>query len=138
MSKALVRQALEFTNAHSEDPTDEELAEVFAPDVVLDMSVRVFNPKVYEGYDGLRAFREDALEIWESLTITATELIEEGDCVLVLTRVQSRGRGSGVPMDVEGAGIWTAAEGRLKHYRLLSPGVVGRGDAIAALRDEAG
>jgi len=137
VSEALVRRALEFTNAHREEPTDEELAEVFSPDIVLDMSVRVFNPKVYEGYAGLREFRTDALEIWESLVISATELIEEGDSVLVLTRVQSRGRGSGVPMDVEGAGIWTAAEGRLKHYRLLSPGIVERDDAIAALREQA-
>ena len=73
----------------------------------------MFNPKVYEGYDGLREFREDALEIWESLTISATELVEEGDRVLVRTRVKTRGRGSGVPMEVEGAGIWTVADGRL-------------------------
>jgi hypothetical protein len=137
MSTDLVRRALEFTNGVADEPTDDELAEVFAPDVVLDMSVRVFNPKVYEGYEGLREFRTDALEIWESLSITASELIEEGDCILVLTRVQSRGRGSGVPMEAEGAGIWTAAEGRLKHYRLLSPGIVEREEAIDALRDQA-
>ena len=138
MSEDLVRRALEFTNGPADEPTDEELAEVFAPDVVLDMSARVFNPKVYEGYDGLREFRADALEIWESLTIAATELIEEGDCVLVLTRVQSRGRASGVPMEAEGAGIWTASAGRLKHYRLLSPGIIEREEAIAALREQAG
>jgi hypothetical protein len=137
VSKALVRRSLEFTNAHAEEPTDEELAEVYAPDVVLDMSVRVFNPKVYEGYEGLREFRADALEIWDSLSVTATELIEEGDYVLMLMRVQSSGRGSGVPMEVQGAGIWTAAEGRLKHYRLLAAGDVDRDDAIAALREEA-
>ena len=43
-------------------------AEVFAPDVVLDMSARVFNPQVYEGYDGLRQFRADAREVWETLS----------------------------------------------------------------------
>jgi len=139
MSNAdLVRRALAFTNGASEDPSDAELAEVFAPDVVLDMSTRVFNPHVYEGYDGLREFRADALEIWESLTITATELVEEGDHVLVLTRVQSRGRGSGVPMEVEGAGIWTLADGRLTHYRLLAPQQVDRDDAVAALQAQAG
>jgi ketosteroid isomerase-like protein len=133
----LVRRSLEFTNRPAYEPTDDELADVFAPDVVLDMSARVFNPHVYEGYEGLRQFRADALEVWESLEISATELIEQGDCVLVLTRVQSRGRGSGVTLDVEGAGIWTVAGGRLTHYRLLSPGVVGRDEAIAALREQA-
>jgi len=108
VSTELVRRALEFTNGPAEEPTDEDLADVFAPDVVLDMTARVFNPQVYEGYDGLRQFRADVFEIWESLRITATELIEQGDFVLVLTRVESRGRGSGVPMEAEGAGIWTA------------------------------
>ena len=62
MSVELVRRALEYTNTPAHDAPDEELATVFAPDVVLDMSTRVFNPKVYEGYDGLREFRADLLE----------------------------------------------------------------------------
>ena len=113
---------------------DEDLAEVFAPDVVLDMSTRVFNPKVYEGFDGLREFRADAREVWETLTVSEAEIVEEGDHVLVLTRVQAQGRGSGIPMDAQGAGIWTVADGRLKHYRLLAPGHSDREDALAALR----
>jgi len=135
MSNAdLVRRAFAYTNGPT-DIADEQLAEVFTPDVVLDLTARVFNPKVYEGYDGLREFRDDALEIWEVLEISPKELIEEGDRVLVITHVQSRGRGSGVPMEAEGAGIWTVANGRLKHYRLLQPGEVDREAALAALRD---
>jgi ketosteroid isomerase-like protein len=135
MNADLVRRALEYTNGPT-DVSDEELAEVFAPDVVLDMSTRVFNPKVYEGYDGLRGFGDDAREVWESLSISATEIVEEGDCVLVLTHVRSRGRGSGVPIDMSGgAGIWTVADGRLTHYQLL--GVVARDEALAALRAQA-
>ncbi len=137
MSAELVRRALAFTNGPL-DVNDEELAEVFAPDVVLDMSARVFNPKVYEGYDGLRAFRTDAQEVWEALTISEAEIVEEGDCFLILTRVEAQGRGSGIQMDVQGAGIWTVAAGRLKHYRLLSPGIIEREEALAALRDQAG
>ena len=117
--------------------SDEQLGEVFAPDVVLDMSTRVFNPKVYEGYEGLREFRRDAEEVWESLRISATEIIEEGDYVLVLTWIRSRGRGSAIPFDRQGgAGIWTVADGRLTHYRLL--GDIDRDAALAALRDQSG
>ncbi len=135
MSVDLVRRALAFTNGPI-DIDDEELAEVFAPDVVLDMSTRVFNPKVYEGYDGLRQFREDAREVWETLKVTEAELVEDGNRILVLTRVEAQGRGSGIPMDVQGAGIWTVAGGRLVHYRLLAPGHSERNDAVAALRAE--
>ncbi len=135
MSAELVRRALELTTGPPDLP-DEELADLFAPDVVLDLTARVFNPKVYEGYDGLREFRADALEIWESLIISPAEIVEEGNRVLVITRVQSLGRASGVPMEAEGAGIWTVADGRLTHYRLL--GLVSRDEALAALRDQSG
>jgi ketosteroid isomerase-like protein len=137
VSVELVRRSLAFTNGPL-DVSDDELAETFAPDVVLDMSARVFNPKVYEGYDGLRQFRRDAEEVWETLKISETELIEEGDHILVLTHVEAHGRGSGIQMDVQGAGIWTVANGRLQRYRLLSPGVVDREEALATLRDQAG
>ena len=136
MSADLVRRALEYTNG-PEDVADEELAGVFAPDVVLDMTTRVFNPKVYEGYGGLREFRRDAREVWESLIISGTEIIEEGDHMLVLTHVRALGRGSGIPFDRPGgAGIWTVTEGRLAHYRLL--GEIDREEALAALREKAG
>ena len=135
MSLDLVRRALAFTNGPL-DVSDEELAEVFAPDVVLDMSARVFNPQVYEGYEGLRQFRTDAREVWETLKISETELVEEGDRILVLTRVEAQGRGSGIPMDVQGAGIWTVADGRLRHYRLLTATEADRDEALAALRAE--
>jgi ketosteroid isomerase-like protein len=72
------------------------------------------------------------------LTISPKEIVEEGDRVLVITHVQSRGRGSGVPMEAEGAGIWTVADGRLTHYRLLAPGRADRESALAALRDQSG
>ncbi len=133
----LVRRAFAYTTGPL-DASDEELADLFAPDVALDLSTRVFNPKAYEGYDGLREFRADALEIWESLEISPKEIIEEGNRVLVITHVRSRGRGSGVPMEAEGAGIWTVGDGRLKHYRLLPPGAVNRDEPAAALRDQSG
>jgi len=135
MSADLARRALELTNG-SLETSDEELAEVFTPDVVLDMTARVFNPHVYRGYEGLREFLSDTREVWEILTMTETEIVEEGDLVLVRTRIQSRGRGSGIALAVEGAGIWTVADGRLAHYRLL--GEVERDEALAALRDHAG
>ena len=137
MSLDLVRRALAFTNGPL-DVSDEELAEVFAPDVVLDMSTRVFNPQVYEGYEGLRQFRRDAREVWETLKVSETELVEEGERILVLTRVEAQGRGSGIPMDVQGAGIWTVADGRLTRYRLLAATEADRDEALAALRDPTG
>lgn len=133
MSAELVRRAMEFTNG-PDDVGNEELAEVFAPDVEMDLTVRIFNPKVYGGYDGLREFRADTREVWEELVITAEEVVEEGDHALVLTHVRARGRGSGIELDTQGAGLWTVRDGRLWRYRLLPEAESGRDEAIAVLR----
>jgi hypothetical protein len=119
--------------------SDEELAEIFTPDVVLDLNARIFNPKVYEGYDGLREFYAESREVWESVEIEITEIIEEGDRYAVLGDARSRARGSGIEVGAGLAGVWTAAaDGRLKHYRLLSPTEADRQAALAALRDQPG
>jgi ketosteroid isomerase-like protein len=136
MSAELARRATTYTSGPHDVP-DEELAEVFAPDVEMDFTVRVFNPKVYVGYDGLREFRAEAAEVWEELVITTEELIEHGDRVLVLSHVHARGRGSGIEIDTHGAGIWTVKDGRLWRYRLLRS-EASRDDAIAALSAQSG
>ena len=48
MSVELVRRASALTSGDGQT-SDEELAEMFHPDVVLDLSIRVFNPQVCEG-----------------------------------------------------------------------------------------
>lgn len=119
MRAELIRRAVEFTNGPPDVP-DEQLAEVFAPDVVLDFSARVFNPKVYEGYDGLREFRAEADEVWERVEVTATSVDEQGDEIHVRAQVRARGRASGLELDVVGEWIWEVSGDRLSRFRLLS------------------
>ena len=95
MSVDLVRRATALTNSDVMAP-DEELEELFTPDVVLDLNARIFNPKVYEGYDGLREFYAESREVWEQVTLTIHEIIAESDRYVVLGDGRSRGRGSGI------------------------------------------
>ena len=134
MSVDLVRRATELTG-RDELASDEEITEIFAPDVVLDFSVRIFNPHVYEGHDGLREFYADSREVWEELSVTVREIVEHGDRYLVLTDVRSRARGSGIELDASGAGIWTAEAGRLKRFRLVASDQISRDEALAALHE---
>jgi hypothetical protein len=131
MSIDLVRRATDLASGDGQ-ATDEELAEIFAPDVVLDFSARVFNPRVYEGYEGLREFYAESREVWEDVAVTLDEVIEEGGRYLLLTHVRSRGRGSGIEIEVPGAATWSVAAGRLSRYRLL--GELGRDEALALFR----
>ena len=137
MSAELVRRAAELAS-RAEPASDEEIAEVFSPDIVTDHSARIFNPRIYRGYEGLRAWYEDMREIWEAVSMTVTEVIQEGDRYLVLSDVRSRAGGSGIEFEGAAAGIWTAAEdGRLKHFVLLASENADRDEALAALREHA-
>ena len=138
MSAELVRRAAELAS-RQEPASEQELVEVFSPDIVLDNSARVFNPHVYHGYEGLRAWYDDMREIWEAVSMTVTEVIQEGDRYLVLSDVRSRAGVSGIEFKGAAAGIWTAAkDGRLKHFLLLASENADRDEALAALRAEAG
>ena len=136
MSSELIRRATALMNTDGL-VSDEELAEIFAPDVVLDLSAAVFNPAVYEGYDGLRAFYAESREVWEEVTLTLTEIIEHGDHYIMLGEGRSRGRGSGMEVSAGFTAIWTTENGRLKHQRLVSTTEADRELGLAALREQA-
>jgi ketosteroid isomerase-like protein len=136
VSADLIRRALAFASAPPDAITDDALADVYAPDVVLDMAGRVFNPKTYRGYDGLRDYREDLYETWDEVVFEAEEFVEDGEDTLVISRMRGRGRGSGIPIDERAAGIWTVREGRIVHQRFL--GQMSRDEALAALRAQSG
>ena len=90
------------------------------PKFRLDMSDRVFNPAVYEGHDGIRAFYSEVMEIWEHFTWEPTELHEHGDVVLAVLQSRGQARGSGVELDRRSAMIWRVVDGRamsLTFYR---------------------
>jgi hypothetical protein len=129
----IVRRALELTNDPREEIPDEELAELFVPDVVIDMTARVFNPDVYEGYDGLRRYRVDLREVWEAVAFEPQELIERGDRVLAITRMTGSGRGSGVPIDELGMALYRLGDGRIEHCRFVGQS---REEALEVLRDQ--
>jgi ketosteroid isomerase-like protein len=137
MSNAeVVRRALALTEDPRDDVPDEELAALVTPDVVIDMSARIFNPHVYEGFDGLRQYRVDLRETWHEVRFEPQEIIEQGDLVLAISRMKGQGRSSGVPIDAEGAALYRLAEGKVEHVRFLGQG--GRDEALATLREAAG
>ena len=130
----IVRRALVLTTDSREDIPDAELAELLAPDVVIDMSVRVFNPEVYEGYEGVRQYRDSLREVWHDVEFAPQELIENGDQVLAITRMTGSGRGSGVPIDARGgAALYTLAGGKITHIRFIG---LDREEALAELRGQ--
>jgi ketosteroid isomerase-like protein len=76
-----------------------EFAETLDPAVRLDLSERVFNPAVYEGYEGIMRWRAEVGEVWESYRSEPEAFFDGGEAVVVFTRERGRAKGSGIEVD---------------------------------------
>jgi ketosteroid isomerase-like protein len=106
----------------------DEIAELLDPAVRLDLSERVFNPAVYEGYEGLMRWRADIGDVWESYRTEPEELFDGDEVVVVFTRERGRGKSSGVEVDRHIAFLCRLRAGRVSEIRLYR-------DRQQALRD---
>ena len=112
----IVRRAHEALNASDIDT----VIALCDPGFRLDMSDRVFNPAVYEGHDGIRAFYSEVMDVWETFTWEVIEAEEHEDRVLVLLQSTGKARGSGLELDRRAAMVWRVDAGRatsLTFYR---------------------
>jgi ketosteroid isomerase-like protein len=114
----LVREVIElFGNVIDggviEGDASERLSELFADDVHIDMSRRVFNPDVYDGHEGLRRLVREMQEVWEEFRITPERFVDAGDRVVVIETRRGRGRTSGAAVEQRAGVIWTLRGGRI-------------------------
>ena|SRR4249919_2813304 len=110
----IVREVLAlFNRGASGEDVAPRLEELFAADVRIDMSRRVFNPEVYEGHDGLRRLRDEVRDVWESFRITPERFVDAGDRVVVLETRRGKGRASGVEVEHRSAVIWTPRDNQV-------------------------
>jgi uncharacterized protein len=89
-----------------------------APDMVLDATRRVFNPTTYHGPEGLQQFTADMDEVWEEFHADPDEFLVAGDSVVVTGRMAGKGRGSGVVVERDFAGVWTVRDGRVVRWEI--------------------
>jgi ketosteroid isomerase-like protein len=68
------------------------LPELFDPSVRLDFSERIFNPSIYEGHEGVRQWRTELAEVWESFQADPQELYTGEDVFVVFVAEVSKGR----------------------------------------------
>ena len=76
-----------------------EFADLLDPAVRLDLSERVFNPAVYEGYEGVMRWRADVGDVWDSYRSEPEEFFDGDEVVVVFTRERGRAKGSGIEVD---------------------------------------
>jgi ketosteroid isomerase-like protein len=121
----IVRRAAEFWTDRDFSP----MAEIFDPEIVVDLSRNVFNPDVYRGYEGVRRWVEVVDEMWDEFEAKIEETIDAGDRVFSAARITGKGRGSGVEVSMRTFGVFTVRNGRLVRY---VGGYRDRGEALEA------
>jgi ketosteroid isomerase-like protein len=122
----VVRRIIDAINRRDVDAVVESGTE----DFVMDLSnSRGLLSGVHQGRDKAREAFETFLEPWDSLRWEPEELIELGDDrVLTVSRLQMRGRGSGVEVNASGASIWTIRAGKAAAITLYQS----KAEALAA------
>jgi ketosteroid isomerase-like protein len=71
----------------------------------------------YRGREGIEMWFTEANDTWEWFRAIAEEYRDLGDRVLVLGRIEARGRGSGVQLDAPAGMIFDFRGGRLSRDR---------------------
>jgi ketosteroid isomerase-like protein len=66
---------------------------------------------LYHGHDGFLANFAEIEDVFEDLVIEAGEIEEQGDRLLVATRITGRGKGSGVAIEARIFHVWTLRDG---------------------------
>jgi ketosteroid isomerase-like protein len=106
---AILRRSYDHYNR-----TGEPDYSILDPDVVYDVSRRVFDPEVYRGPEGVREFASLLREQWETMRIEPQEFIVAGDDVVVVpVRLVGVGKQSGAETTASAAHVWTFRDGRV-------------------------
>ena len=113
----IVRRGLEQIAAaiRRHELPGEDATRLLHPEVRLDVSRRVFNPRVYEGFAGLNEMIEDIWEVWDEFDLRPTEFVSAGDKVAVLLEERARAR-NGLETTREIAYLYTVQAGRVTEW----------------------
>lgn len=105
-----------------------EFADLLDPAVRLDFSQRVFNPDIYEGYEGIMRWRAEVRDVWEYYRSEPEKFFDGDGVVVVFTRERARGKGSGAAVDRATALLCRLRAGRVSEIRSYD-------DRTRAMRD---
>lgn len=90
-------------------------------DVIFDWSRSMSdNRGVHQGYDRVQELFQDFLEAWDAVSWRVVDAEELGpDRLLVATRLDARGRDSGIDVSGSGAQVWDLRDGKIARVTLF-------------------
>jgi len=109
----VVRKVIALMNRGANGELEPRLLELFADDVLLDMSRRLLHPDIYQGRPGLVRLRREVPELWEGFLLTPERIMDAGESVMVIdTQRVQKSAGAGV-LKRRSAVVWTVRNGRV-------------------------
>ena len=75
---------------------------------------------VYRGLNGVEAATREWFEAWQSYTLSAEELIDADDLVVVLSHARAVPKHGGTGLNRRGAEVWTLRDGKVVRMRGFS------------------
>jgi len=119
MSRDKVELAKRAVDAYNRRDVDTFFAELATPDFEwFPALTRAFEGGGYRGREAVERFQADTRENWEELQTLVVEIRDLGDRVLVLGRLQRRGKGSGAPVDAQMASVYDFRGGKICRVRV--------------------
>jgi ketosteroid isomerase-like protein len=113
----------------------EAAMELAHPDAEMDWTnSRAPYRGIYRGHAEAASLWRIWLEAWEEWRTDITEAIEmDHETVVVVTHVRARGRGSGITVEADGAGVWRIRDGKIAYAKLYQS----KAEALAAVSPRA-
>jgi ketosteroid isomerase-like protein len=108
-----------FTDAFNERNIDGMLALSDEEVEILPMRAQL-EGRSYRGHAGFRELLADLDEDWEYIVMDIDEIREADDALAVLGHIRSRGRASGVDVDVPMGWVWRLRAGKVAYGKAYS------------------
>lgn len=96
---------------------DDEVYDVFDPEIEWDVSRRTFDPGIYRGREGIKELVAGLREVWESGRIEPLEFIPAGEEVVVPVRLVLTSRTDHQEVTANAAHVWTLRDGMVIRHR---------------------
>jgi ketosteroid isomerase-like protein len=90
---------------------------IATPDIEWTTGLGAIEGEVFHGHEGVRTYFARLRNAWDEFTFHAHEFRTGDDTVLVLGRLEGRGRGGGVPVDSPVGAVFELREGQVWRLR---------------------
>jgi ketosteroid isomerase-like protein len=109
----LVKRALDAFSSGDADA----FAALTAPDLEWATGLGAIEGEIFRGRDGVQTYFGRLDSAWEDFRFLAQDFRDLGDSVLVLGRLEGRGRGGGLPIDSPVGAVWDLRDGQVFRLR---------------------